>query len=409
VIGATDSPANRPSRLPAIGQTWLLVGVVAFAANLRPAIAAVSPLLGSIRHTTGLSAAGAGLLTTLPVLCFGLLAPAAPRLAHRIGTGMLLEWCLLFLIAGIALRSLPSLFALFAGTLVVGMSVALANVLMPGMVKRDFQGRTGVMTGMYTMMLSIGSALGAGLTVPLERATGLGWRWAIAFWAVPAALALVVWFPQRHHGQSGAETGVLFAPLHTGVWRSGVAWALTLFMGLQSLGFYVMLAWLPTYLHDNGMGVTNAGLVLSLVNLTGIATALTSPVLAARRDDQRAILVVSVLLTAGGLLGFLLLPHGPVAIWAVVLGLGQGAAIGLSLTMMVLRSVDHAQAMALSGMAQGGGYLIAAGGPALIGAIYDMTGSWTVPFLVLLFLLLPMGLAGYLAAGNRSVARPQPR
>jgi CP family cyanate transporter-like MFS transporter len=188
------------SRLPA-KTIWLAVGLMVISFNLRPAIVVVSPLLTEIQGTFELSGVGVGLLTTLPLLCFGLLAPLAPRLVHRFGSGAVLLGCLFALLAGVLVRSLPTLASLFLGTLLIGIGVAIANVLMPGILKQDFPGHIGIMTGLYTMMLSGGAALAAGTTVPLYRVLGKSWHLAVGFWALPVALAIVLWLPSRALGR----------------------------------------------------------------------------------------------------------------------------------------------------------------------------------------------------------------
>ncbi|MGH9304106.1 MAG: CynX/NimT family MFS transporter, partial [Acidimicrobiales bacterium] len=372
--------------------------------NLRPAIVAVSPVLGTIRHAMGLSPTVAGLLTTLPLVCFGVVALISPRVVGRAGAGALMMACLLGLCAGTVLRSVPGVGLLFAGTFVVGVSVAVANVLMPGVVKEDFSGRVGLMTGLYTMALSAGPSLSAGLTVPLERALGGSWRLAIGFWALPVLLAALCWAPFRRHGRPADDDLVSTPRRH--FWRDPTAWSVTLFMGVEALEFYAVLAWLPTILHSRGISVVASGTLLSLVAVVGIGSSLVTPMLANRMRDQRFMIVMSTLCTAVGLAGLLAEPHHLVLVWSVVLGLGQGSAIALALMMIVLRTSTTAEANALSCMAQGVGYLIAATGPALVGGTFGLTGSWDVPLAVLLVLLIAQMFYGW-RAGRDKPAQPQ--
>jgi MFS transporter, CP family, cyanate transporter len=375
------------------------VGLLLVAFNLRPSIAALSPILGAIRRSTGLSAAGAGLLTSLPLICFGVLAPVAPRLVRRRGTGAVLLGCLVVLLAGIVVRSTSSP-GLFLGTLLIGMAVAIANVLMPGIVKRDFPQRVGLMTGLYTMMLSAGAALAAGATAPLARALGGSWRLAAGAWAIPVVVAIAVIVPMRSHGRPPPDT--ISEPTAT-LWKSPVAWSVTVFMGVQSLEFYSALAWLPTVFHDRGVSVVSAGLLLAVSNAVGIVAALVTPWIVQRLPDVRVSVLGSVAFFVVGTSGLLVDPRHIDALWAVLLGCGQGSAISLALMMMVLRSTNTHEAMALSGMAQGVGYLIAAIGPAMVGALYDVAHDWSLPLSVLLALLVVQGGAGYLAGRDRPV------
>lgn len=400
----TGQGDRRGHRSPYARRAGLLAAALLFVSlNLRPAIASVSPVLGAIRRSAGLSPFEAGMLTTLPLVCFGLLALVTPRLVHRHGVGVLLLTCLCGLTGGIALRSAPSDVTLFAGTLLLGVSIAVANVLMPGIVKRDFPGRVGLMTGLYTMALSAGPAVAGAISVPLEHLLGGSWRWALGFWALPAALATVLWLPMRHHDrESRAETRLSFE----GISRSDpVAWALTAYMGFQSLNFYVVLAWLPTVLHDRGTSLVTSGLLLALTNIAGIASALVTPLLTHRMRDERVAVAISTAALAVGVGGLLLDTHGLDALWTVMLGIGQGSAVSLALMMMVVRAWSSPQATALSGMAQGIGYLLAATGPILAGAVYSATGGWTAPLAILLGLLVPQLLSG-LRAGHGHVAKP---
>jgi CP family cyanate transporter-like MFS transporter len=384
----------------------LAVGLLLVSLNLRPSMSALSPVLGAIRRSTGLSATGAGFLTTLPLICFGLLAPVAPRLVRRKGTGAVLLGCLLVLFLGIVVRS-TSYVGLFVGTLFIGMAVAIANVLMPGIVKRDFPGHVGLMTGLYTAMLSAGAGLAAGITAPLSRALGGDWRLAIGSWAIPVVVAIAVFVPLRSHARPGPEVSLAIESTHP-LWTSRVAWAVTLFMGVQSLEFYSTLAWLPTVFHARGVPVVSAGLLLALSNSVGIFAAFVTPWIAHRLGDVRLAVLGAIGLAGLGLTGLLLDPHHLDVVWAVLLGSGQGASISLALMVMVLRSSNQHEAMALSGMAQGVGYLIAAVGPTLLGALFDVAHSWTLPLALLLGLLLAQGWAGYLAAKDRPVTAPKP-
>ena len=380
---------------------WIGVSIVLVAANLRPAVVAVSPLLEEIQAVERLSGTAAGVLTALPVLCFGLLAPVAPRLAARFGIERTLFGALVVLCLGIALRIVDATAALFAGTVLVGGAIAVGNVLLPGLIKRDFAHRTGLMTGLYTMAITAGGGLAAGLTVPVARAAGLGWHGALGAWGLLALVALLVWSPQawgaqhRPRQESGSPGGL---------WRNALAWQVTAFMGLQSLCFYAAAAWLPAVFVSRGADAAAAGWLLSLANGVGIAGSLVAPVVAARLRAQTAVAVAATGVTALGLLGTLLLPGAEIVSMAVF-GIGQGAALGIALTLIVLRAPDGAHASQLSGMAQSMGYLLAASGPFVLGALHDLTDSWTVPLVVLLALLAPQALSGGLAGRERFVAR----
>jgi len=379
------------------------------ALNLRIAIAAVSPVLGDIQRDTGLTSGAAGLLTTIPIVCFGVFAFGTPRLTRRFGGHRLLLLAMLLLAGGITLYLQPSVPALFAATLVTGAAIAVGNVLLPGVIKRDFVSRAGLMTGLYSMTLSAGAALAAGLTIPLRTATGLGWRDVLALWAVPAVLAAAACAPRalRTRPRLAPASGATTAPRLGALWRDPVAWAVTVFMGLQSLGYYALLAWLPTLFQDHHMAAGQAGWMLSFSSFPAMAAALAMPAIERRLRRPQAAVVAAVLLCAVGYLGLLADPVPLSYLWMTALGLGQGAAISLALGYIVARSPDHAHTGQLSTMAQGTGYLIACVGPLGLGLLHSATGSWTVPILALTAVLAIELIAGLLASRDRHVLAPR--
>lgn len=384
----------------------LAAGMVLLAANLRPAAAAVGPLIDRIRSDTGLSATGAGLLTTLPVLCFGALAPLAPVLARRLGERMTVALALVVLLGGLLVRLVPGLGFLFLGTALAGAAIAVGNVLLPVLVRRNFPDRIGLLTGMYTTALIGFAALAAGVSVPVADAFGGGWRPGLAIWAIPAAATLVVWAPQlARRRPAPAPDGARAAGLRA-LLRDRVAWALTLFFAVQSAAFYTTLAWLPSVFHSHGISTARAGLLLSLSLVIGLIPALTVPSIAARTRDQRMFVVAFVGCAAAGWLGVILAPTAAPYLWVLLLGFGQQASFPLALTMIVLRGGALTSTAGLSTLVQSVGYLIAAVAPLAIGALHDLTGSWTPALIVVLGLLGPQLLFGMAAARDRKVAQP---
>ncbi|WP_166845978.1 MFS transporter [Isoptericola sp. BMS4] len=382
-----------------------VLAIVLAALNLRPAVVGVSPLLGEILADEHLSATAGGVLTTLPVLCFGLLAPVAPVLARRVGLERALFGSLVLLCVGFAVRLVPTTGALFAGTLAVGSAIGLGNVLLPALIKRDFADRVGLMTGLYSMALSGGAALAAGLTVPIAAATGLDWRGTLATWGVLAVLGAVVWAPRALRPVVAAPVrpaGATGADALRSVWRSPLAWAVTVLMGTQSMSFYSVNAWLPEIFVDTGRSVAVGGWLLALSNLVGIAGSFVTPVLAGRMRRQRGLGLVLVGLIATGLLGLLLAP-GAAVLWVALLGYGQGGGISLALTLMALRTDTAARTSELSGMAQSAGYVLAACGPLGVGFAHDSTGSWSVPLLILVAAAAVQGVAVWFAGRDETV------
>ncbi|MCG6573448.1 MFS transporter [Pseudomonas sp. AF32] len=359
---------------PQVQRPWLLLlGLILVALNLRPALSSMAPLLSEVSKSLGLSAAQAGLLTTLPVLCLGLFAPLAPVLARRFGAERVVLGILLTLAGGIALRSSFGQVGLFAGSILAGASIGVIGVLLPGIVKRDFARQAGTMTGVYTMALCLGAAMAAGATVPMSEQLNHSWNLGLGFWMVPALLAVVCWLPQVGQKQGAHQAAYRVR----GLLRDPLAWQVTLYMGLQSSLAYIVFGWLPSILIGRGLTPTQAGLVLSGSVIVQLVSSLAAPWLATRGKDQRLAIVMVMLMVLGGLFGCLYAPLEGLWGWAILLGLGQGATFSLALTLIVLRSRDAHVAANLSSMAQGFGYTLASLGPFAVGVVHDWTGGWS--------------------------------
>jgi CP family cyanate transporter-like MFS transporter len=355
----------------------LLVGL-----NLRGALAAVSPVLAELRADLGLSPAVAGLLTTLPVLCFGAAAPAAAWWGRRIGAARALLWALLVLAAATVVRVTGGAALLLAGTVVIGLAMTVGNVLLPAVVKRGFGARAGQVMGLYTVALAAGAATTAGLTAPL--AAGFGWRAGLAGGAVLALGAAALWqLATRRRGDSAPAGVGPGAGAAVAVWRHPVAWAIATVLGVQTLLYYAMTTWLPTVVTEqSAAGAGGGATAASLFQLMGIPGALLVPLLVGRRSGQGWL---GLTVAAGWLVlivGLLAWP-GAWVLEVVVGGLAQGAGVSLAFTLMVVRAGNDAVARDLSGMAQLVGYGIGARGPLLVGALYGATGGWAAPLLLL--------------------------
>ena len=378
----------------------LAAALLLAAVNLRLTVAAVPPILTQIRHTTGLSSAGAGLLTGVPVFCFGIVALASPRLIRRFSMGPLLSLTLLAVIGGCLVRLVPSVVPLFLGTILLGSGIAVGNVLVPSLIKRDFPARRVLMTALYSVALSGGGAIAAGLTVPIEHATGLSWRLTIALWGALAVLAVLLWTP--HVREEAARDDGHGATI-PGLWRDRLAWSVSGFMGLQSFGFYATLSWLPTIAESHGVSASHAGLLLSLAAFSGMIGAFVAPGVERRSRRPSTPLVICFALCGTGYTLLLLAPGSAIFLWCIVFGTGQGALLALALGYIVARSPDSHHAAHLSTMAQSVGYLIASCAPFAIGALHGATDSWTLPIVLLLVSLVPMLLTGLVASQKRYV------
>ncbi|HUL05369.1 MAG TPA: MFS transporter [Candidatus Acidoferrum sp.] len=376
----------------------LVASLVLVALNLRPALSSVAPVLPEIMRDTGLSSAGASLLTTAPVLCLGLFGPLAPVAARWMRSERVVFLFMAVLVLGLLMRGAGTVPALLSGSVLIGIGIGIVNVLLPALIKKDFPRSAALMTGVYTMALSTGAALASGLTVPLSKLLAGSWAWALAAWVLPVLAAMVAWLPRL---RDTPEAGVGRRVDLRGIWTSALAWQVTLFMGLQSALAYCVFGWLAPILRDRGMSDVGAGALVSVSIVAQVAAALLTPVAATRGRDQRPAVVISMALNMAGLLGCVFGPLSLALLWAIVLGAGQGASFALALTLIVLRAPDARTAGQLSSMAQGVGYCLAAAGPLLVGLLHGWTGSWST--LGILFLVIGTGalLAGLGAGRNR--------
>ncbi|MFG2223890.1 CynX/NimT family MFS transporter [Streptomyces sp. NPDC048644] len=401
---AADLTAEPAPGTPRSGRhlIWYALAVLLVGINMRPAIVAVSPLLDEIRHVTGLSNGGAGVLSTLPLICFGIFAPLAPRLSRRWGMERTLVAVLAVLLAGTAVRLVPELFPLFAGSFLVGTAVAVANVVITALIKRDFPDRVGLMSGLHTTMLVGGGAVAAATTVPLRDALPLSWAGGLAVWGVLALAALVVWVPRLRRGREQPPVQV-----HEGgsIWRSKLAWAVALFYAFQSLLYYTATTWLPSFYIDHGYTEGGAGVLLAVCMGSAVVTSVLVPVWAQRSSQQSYLAIWGTVLCVAAFIGLIAAPTGAAVLWAAVLGLGLGAVLSLGITYMSMCARTTHEAGLLSAMSQCVGYLLAAVGPTAFGAARDLTGAWTAGLIALVVLSVPMGLTGALAGRGGHLAR----
>ena len=377
---------------------WLAAaGAVLIGFNLRIANSEIPPVLPDL----GLGDAAKSLLVTIPLFCFSLAAFASPPLRARLGEERGLFAMLAALCIGLALRPAWGVWSLFAGTIVCGLAIAVMNVLMPSVVRRRFPRRIGEMFAAYTMSLSIGSGLAAGLTIPIARALG-SIPWALAVWAVPALVALVVWSPQLRWKKPAREAGAV----RVGLLRDRLAWQITFYFGFQSMVWYALLSWLPAIYRDKGADPATAGALLGVLSTVGIVGNFAAPMAASRLRDKRWVVAVSSLLTIVGVSGVLLAPTSTALLFVIILGIATSGSFSMALLLMASQTRDATFAARLSGMAQGFGYLISAGGPLLAGLLHAASGGWQLPLLLIIALSVGALVAGVAAARSREVVEP---
>jgi CP family cyanate transporter-like MFS transporter len=409
-----DDPvlADPPHQDTRLQRATVIVGILVLGLNLRPAAASVGPVLAEITDALAMGPLAAGLLTSLPVVAFGVFGALAPAAARRIGTHRLTVLCLLGVVVGLVVRATTSSTAVFLTSSVVGLAgMAMANVVLPSLIKLHFAERVGMFTALYTTALAVGLTAASALTVPLASALG-SWRWGIGVWAGAAAIAALPWlFLVRHDLRPGA-TPRRISVVHVARTRLGVAMAVM--FGVQSAHAYTMFGWFAQIYRDAGFSAATAGLLLGVVTGMSIPIALWVPAAAARRSDQTTLLWALIACYPVGYLGLLVAPAEGAWIWAVLLGAGAGI-FPLVLTLIGLRSRTPDGTAALSGFAQSAGYAIAALGPVAVAWSYDATGGWTWPLLgltastVLMAVLAPVvGRPGHLEDQLDRVSRSAP-
>jgi MFS transporter, CP family, cyanate transporter len=387
-------------------QYLFIAGIILVAFNLRPAITSLGPLVGIIQDDVGLAHWSAGLLMSLPLLVFAFMSPLVPKIALRLTNERTLLIGLFSLFTGIAIRSIPMAFFLFAGTFLAGLGIAIGNVLLPAVVKEKFPNKFGLMTSVYSTSMGLIASLASGISVPLAVDADLGWQGAQAVWALPVIAAFTVWlFLFRSHKSNPGNVMLNPGTASGRMWRTPLAWQLALFMGFQSSLFYVTISWLPEILHSHGISIATAGWLLSFTQLVGLPASFFIPVLAGKYQSQVWIAFALSLCAIAGYCGLLFGSTYPLLIISIILiGVALGGSFPLALSYIGLRARNGMQAAELSGMAQSTGYIIASIGPLFIGYLFDLTHSWTLPLIMLIGISAIVMVFGMLSGRNRFVS-----
>ncbi|WP_107060324.1 CynX/NimT family MFS transporter [Streptomyces sp. NRRL F-5123] len=413
------APAGPGARAGTASAVWIrrlaVAGLLLAAVNLRPAVTSLGPLMKEVRSGLGMSGAMAGLLTSVPAACFALFGFAAPRLARRHGPGAVVLAGMAAITAGLLLRPFAGSTAPFLAASALALAgIAVANVLMPVIVKRYFPDRVGPVTGLYSMALSLGTALAAALSVPLTDAMGHGWRLGLGVWAALAAVAVVVWLPLVRDRSAAPQPAAPkpAAPQSAArqaaageqgrITRSRTAWTMAAFFGLQGTSAYVTMGWMPQIFRDSGISAGQAGLLLALTMVLGVPLSFVLPPLAARMRSQGPIVLVLAAFQVAGYAGLWAAPAAAPWAWALLLGVAN-CAFPLVLTMIGMRARSGAGVVRLSAFAQSTGYLLSIPGPILVGALNQASGSWGLPLAMMLALVVPQAVCGVLAGRNRHI------
>jgi len=384
---------------------FFIAGIVLIAFNLRPAITSLGPLVGMIQEDVGLAHWSAGLLMSLPLVVFAVMSPLVPKLANRLSNELTLIIGLTSLLIGIAIRSIPMTFFLFAGTLLAGLGIAIGNVLLPAVVKEKFPEKFGLMTSVYSTSMGLIASLASGISIPLAMDLNLGWQGAQIVWTIPVVAAILLWiFLRKSNNRDSKDIQQTVDSSKSRPWGTPLAWQIAIFMGFQSFLFYVTVSWLPEILHSHGISMGTAGWMLSFTQLIGLPASFFIPVLAGRSRSQVWIAFTLGLCSVVGYSGLLLGTSYPILILSIILiGVALGGSFPLALTFIGLRARSANQAAALSGMTQSTGYLLAAVGPLFIGYLFDLAHSWTIPIIALILVSVVVIIFGMLSGRNRYV------
>jgi CP family cyanate transporter-like MFS transporter len=411
----TPRPAPEPAPARRTAADWAgrlaVLGLLLAAVNLRPAVTSLGPLMKEVRSGLGMSGTMAGLLTSVPAACFALFGFAAPRLARRYGPGAVVCSGMALVATGLLLRPFAGGTPAFLAASALALAgIAVSNVLMPVIVKRYFPDRIGPLTGVYSMALSLGTALAAAVSVPLTDAPGHGWRLGLGVWALPAVVAAVVWLPLVRDRATAGGTRTPAAPAprtplagpSARITSSRTARAMAAFFGLQSTSAYVTMGWMPQVFRDSGISADRAGLLLAVTMALSVPLSFVLPPLAARMRAQGPIAVVLAAFQVAGFAGLWLAPAAAPWAWALLLGVAN-CAFPLVLTMIGMRARTSAGVVRLSAFVQGTGYLLAIPGPILVGALNQATGGWGLPLGMMVVLAVPQAVCGVFAGRKRYV------
>lgn len=373
----------------------LLILAIVFAAfNLRSPITGVGSLVSIIKTELNLSGSSAGIITTIPLITFAIASPFISSLSKKFSARQLMLYSLITLAFGIVVRSYTGTAGLFIGTAIIGTGISVGNVLLPSIIKSQYPDKVGMMTSIYTTAMTIFAGVSSGISVPLAIKAGLGWKNALAVWLILTVITIAIWILQRNLQLE--EKKAYRETTKKNMYKSSVAWSVTLYMGTQSLLFYCFVAWLPTILQAKGIHTEIAGYYASAYQFMGIPASFSAPLLAVRKRNQKALAGIISFVYALGLMLFLFADNTIlIAVSVLICGFCSGACISLAMSLIGLRSCGAQEAASLSGMSQAIGYSLAAVGPFIMGVIFDIWHSWNVPIICLIVMavfLLPVSL-----------------
>ncbi|MFM9403246.1 CynX/NimT family MFS transporter [Myroides odoratimimus] len=392
---------NKIEEISKMKKLLMLLGIIFIASNLRAPLTSVGPVISEISKSLALSNTTAGLVTTIPLMAFGFLSSMVPKISRRYGMELVLLGSLILLSIGLVIRPYGSLVTLFLGAALVGIAITVGNVLMPAYIKSNYQKNVGTMMGIYSVAMNLTAALAAGFSISLGKFTEMGWKGSIGVWLVLSIVTILIWLPQVKKKQAieGSNRGFT-EEKKVHMYSSKLAWAVTVFMGVQSLLFYCLAAWLPKVAITWGIPKEDAGWLLSYMQFAQLPMTFIGAIIASKLSNQKLLAIGTGVLFAIGIAGLLIFKVNMIALWCVLIGTASGLAFSLSMLFFVLRTSSTTQAAELSGMAQSIGYLIAACGPPVFGALFDVTQSWSMSLMFLLVMSITLIVSGGIAGKN---------
>ncbi|SMB90222.1 MFS transporter, CP family, cyanate transporter [Desulfonispora thiosulfatigenes DSM 11270] len=381
----------------------IILGIVFISFNLRAPLTGVGSVIEMIKSEYLLSSSMAGFITTLPLLAFAVVSPFVARLSQKLKYGRTMIIGLVLIFIGILIRSYTNVWGLFIGTLFLGIGIAIGNVLIPSIIKLRFSKQVGMLTSIYTTSMCLFAAVGAGVSIPLAKGLNLGWHNSLAIWGILTIATIIIWSPQLSiKSPANVNAKIGNENKSSSIWKSPLAWWVTLFMGTQSLLFYSLVAWLPSIVMSKGMSDSFAGTMALIYQIIAIPATIIIPILCDKISNQRPLVMLVCSLYLSGMTIFL---FGQTEVFMplamILMALGQGGSISLSIAFISLRSPNSVRASELSGMAQSAGYLLAAIGPIFMGFIYDMFKNWSLPIVIFMGLILFQIFCGWFAGNDK--------
>ncbi|MBF7019959.1 MFS transporter [Staphylococcus sp. 18_1_E_LY] len=383
----------------------LLIAILLVGATLRSPIASVGPLVPHIKSDLAMSNTAIGFMNTLPLIAFGLFSPLVPKIAAKLGIEVTLLISMFILSFGVIFRVFGDSTVLILGTLVVGIAISAGNVLTPSLIKSTFIKNTGFVVGLYSITMNLISALSSGLTSSIANSGTFDWKFAMQLWVIFPVLAIVAFFlrfPQLKVKEN-LTFGNINNEIATTVWKSKFAWAITLYMGLQSLIPYSLFAWLPQILETKGFNGNQAGWYMTIFQLAMLPINFIIPIITSKMQKQSFLTLTSGIFLVVGLLGVLLINNNWVIVFLVLIGLGTGATYSLAMMFFVLKTATVKKSSDLSGMAQSIGYILAASGPLLLGIISQQTGSWNFSIILLILVGVLVSIFGFISGKDTKI------